>query len=55
VLAVQDSATECVEDDTPVPDRAMVTGEFTALLVIVRLPAKLPIVKGVNVALTVAV
>lgn len=30
----------------------MVTGEFLALLVIVRLPAKLPMVKGVKVACT---
>jgi hypothetical protein len=30
-------------------------GEFLALLVMVRLPAKLPKVKGENVALTVAV
>jgi hypothetical protein len=38
-----------------VPDRATVIGEFLALLVMVRLPAKLPVEKGVNVALTVAV
>jgi len=30
----------------------MVIGEFLALLVIVRLPAKLPVVKGLNVVLT---
>jgi hypothetical protein len=55
VLAVHDSATEWVEDDTPVPDSPMVTGEFLALLVMVRLPVKLPILKGEKVALTVAV
>jgi hypothetical protein len=33
----------------------MVTGEFMALLVIVRRPAKLPVVKGEKVALTAAV
>ena len=44
--------TECAADATPVPDRAMVIGEFLALLVIVRLPAKFPVVKGVNVART---
>lgn len=44
--------TECAADATPVPDRAMVIGEFLALLVIVRLPTKLPVVKGLNVALT---
>ena len=37
------------------PDSATVTGEFLALLVMVRLPAKPPKVKGENVALTVAV
>ena len=36
----------------PVPDKAMVIGEFFALLVTVRLPAKFPLVKGVNVART---
>jgi hypothetical protein len=46
------NATECVADDTPVPYSAMVAGEFLALLVIVRLPIKFPIVKGVNVACT---
>ena len=34
------------------PDRVMVMGEFLALLVIVRLPAKFPAVKGVNVVRT---
>jgi hypothetical protein len=53
VLEFQDNATECcVEDAKPVPDSAMVIGEFLALLVTVRLPAKFPLVKGVNVART---
>lgn len=52
LLEFQDNATECPAEATPVPDRAIVIGEFLALLVIVRLPAKLPVVKGLNVVLT---
>jgi len=52
LLEFQDNVTECAADATPVPDRAMVIGEFLALLLIVRLPAKFPVVKGVNVART---
>jgi hypothetical protein len=55
LLEFQDNATEWPEDATPVPDKVMLTGEFWALLIIVRLPAKFPMVKGVNVACTAAV
>ena len=37
------------------PDRAIVNGEFLALLVIVRLPVKFPLVKGVNVVRTAVI
>jgi hypothetical protein len=36
---------------TPVPLRATVAGEFSALLAIVTVPAKLPVVVGANTAL----
>jgi hypothetical protein len=40
---------------TPVPETAIVAGEFVALLVTVMPPATLPAVAGANVALKVAV
>jgi hypothetical protein len=54
VLAVQFSKTEYAVGATPVPDNAITVGEFAALLVIVMLPAALPLDAGSNVALTAA-
>jgi hypothetical protein len=53
VLELQDNSTACCDEVTPVPERATVAGEFCALLTIVRLPVKFPVVKGVNVVPTV--
>jgi hypothetical protein len=54
VLATHEKATECCMGCTPVPERAIVVGEFAALLVRVTLPAALPLAAGVKVAFNVA-
>jgi hypothetical protein len=54
VLAVQLSDTEYVVGATPVPDSAITSGEFAALLVTVMLPVALPPDAGSNVALSAA-
>jgi hypothetical protein len=55
VLGVQLRATDGLAVCTPAPDRAIVAGEFVALLATVTLPGKLPAAVGVNVASNVAV
>jgi hypothetical protein len=54
VLAVQLSETEYVVGATPVPESAITSGEFAALLVTVMLPEALPLDAGSNVALSAA-
>jgi len=54
VLATHDKPTECCMSCTPVPERAIVAGEFAALLVRVTLPVALPLAAGVKVAFNVA-
>lgn len=49
------SETEWLTAATPVPDSAMESGEFVALLATDTLPVALPAAEGVNVAVNVAV
>ena len=49
-LSDTDGATEGETADVPVPEKAMVAGEFVALLASVTLPGKLPAVVGAKVA-----
>jgi hypothetical protein len=46
---------EYADGATPVPERAMVAGEFEALLATFMLPVTLPTIAGANVALSVTV
>jgi hypothetical protein len=55
VLADQDSATEGGAVATPVPESAIESGEFVALLATETLPVALPAEAGLNVAVKVAV
>jgi hypothetical protein len=48
VLAVQDNTTECGVTDTPVPETAIVDGEFVALLAMLTLPLTNPAAAGAN-------
>ena len=54
VLGAQLSDTEYVVGATPVPESAITSGEFAALLVTVMLPVALPPDAGSNVALSAA-
>jgi hypothetical protein len=55
VLADQDNATELLTVLTPVPESAIVSGEFVALLATATLPVALPEADGVKVAVKVVV
>lgn len=55
VLGVQVSETEWFTAATPVPDSAIASGEFVALLATDTLPVALPGADGVNVAVKFAV
>jgi hypothetical protein len=52
VLGDQDTATECVTAAVPVPESEMESGEFVALLATETLPVAVPVVDGVNVAVS---
>ena len=54
VLAVQERAAECSMAAIPVPESAIWTGEFVALLATITLPGRGPVEDGVNVAVIVA-
>ncbi len=49
------NVTACAVPVTPVPDNAMLAGEFVALQLMVMLPLYCPVEDGLNVALTVVV